>query len=112
MEEVREQWWDLAWKLVAKYQSGYNVTEESSAGTKATGYGEWWLNHTEWIEWPPTNSYKPPAGADKTWDSIVVCMAFGRLACSASCRAWSQPCVLNCCISYPALGGCNCLGSA
>lgn len=73
MDSVVDTWWQFAWQLVAKYQSGYIVTAESSEGTKSHGYPEEWLNTTDFGGWPLTHTYTPPPGTDNKWAGEVVC---------------------------------------
>eukprot|EP00191_Tetraselmis_sp_GSL018_P004446 CAMPEP_0177621152 /NCGR_PEP_ID=MMETSP0419_2-20121207/27403_1 /TAXON_ID=582737 /ORGANISM="Tetraselmis sp., Strain GSL018" /LENGTH=739 /DNA_ID=CAMNT_0019120991 /DNA_START=548 /DNA_END=2765 /DNA_ORIENTATION=- len=62
-DEVTKAWWGLAWKLVAKYSTGY-ITVGESAQRERPGYPEWWLKVSGYEGWP-FNTFKDPRSADQ-----------------------------------------------
>lgn len=71
-EVLNGHWWQFAWHLIAKYQSAYILNSDTDSGMVNHGYPVEWINQTEFAQWPPTNTYTPPAGADPAWANIVV----------------------------------------
>jgi dipeptidase len=55
-DRVVEEWWALAWRLVAKYSDGY--VNEPGKMAQEVGYPESWYEHAEWKNGPTT--YKQP----------------------------------------------------
>ncbi len=55
-DKVVEEWWALAWRLVAKYSDGY--VNEPGKMAQEVGYPEFWYEHSEWKNGP--TSYKQP----------------------------------------------------
>lgn len=45
VDYVVEEWWQFAWKLVAKYNNGYICTGEDYRGQWTWGYPVWWLKY-------------------------------------------------------------------
>ena len=54
--QVVEEWWKLAWRLVAKYDDGYVNDPEKMA--QEVGYPDEWYEKTNWANGP--KSYKKP----------------------------------------------------
>ena len=52
---VVTQWWELAWRMVAKYSDGYVTTGEQPNQMLLPGYPSWWLQRTEFSTWPGTS---------------------------------------------------------
>jgi len=65
-ESVVAQWWDLAWKLVAKYNNGYIVAGEKEGQMAMPGYPLWFLKAADFDKWPGDTFLYPPSGADTT----------------------------------------------
>lgn len=55
-DTVVEEWWSLAWKLVAKYSDGYVNEDEKMA--QEVGYPKEWYKNSEWKN-GPTQYEKP-----------------------------------------------------
>lgn len=64
-ESVLEKWWQLAWRLVAKYSNGYVTVGEKPGEQSAPGYPKEWLERTEFSGWPGRTFYKP--GEEPKW---------------------------------------------
>ncbi|RLA70427.1 MAG: dipeptidase, partial [Epsilonproteobacteria bacterium] len=47
---VAKEWWELAWKLVAKYSDGY--VNEPGKMAQEVGYPDEWYKHSEWKNGP------------------------------------------------------------
>eukprot|EP00667_Euglena_gracilis_P003975 EG_transcript_3988 len=52
VDYVVEEWWQFAWKLVAKYNNGYICTGEDYRGQWTWGYPVWWLKYVGYDQWP------------------------------------------------------------
>lgn len=52
---VGAEWWELSYKLIAKYSNGLVTTGEEANERKAPGYPKWWLKDVGYDQWPPTN---------------------------------------------------------
>ena len=50
--QVVDEWWKLAWLLVAKYDDGYINSPENMA--KEVGYPDDWYKTPEWLDGPTT----------------------------------------------------------
>jgi dipeptidase len=50
--QVVEEWWKLAWTLVARYDDGYVNAPEKMA--QEVGYPKEWYQHTNWADGPKT----------------------------------------------------------
>ncbi|CCI45003.1 unnamed protein product [Albugo candida] len=46
---VVDEWWKLAWTLVAKYSDGNILTGENPGETECPGYPAWWLKLTNFV---------------------------------------------------------------
>ena len=53
MDHVARSWWELAFKLIAKYSNGLITTGEGPGERKGVGYPDWWLEKVGYTEWPP-----------------------------------------------------------
>jgi dipeptidase len=56
---VVDHWWQLAWKLVAKYSDGFITTGEGPNEMQTIGYPAFWLQATEFSSWPG-KTFSPP----------------------------------------------------
>ncbi|OQR91775.1 peptidase [Achlya hypogyna] len=56
-----DRWWQLAFKLIAKFSDGYVVHGDRAGDMHAPGYPAWWLQSTNFASWPAQDAYKPPA---------------------------------------------------
>jgi len=63
-DKVVEEWWTLAWKLVAKYSDGY--VNEPGKMAREVGYPEAWYEQAEWKDGPTT--YKQPESSSVKTD--------------------------------------------
>ena len=60
--QVVEEWWNLAWNLVARYDDGYvNAPEEMA---QEVGYPEYWYGKAEWPNGPTSYQNKKNEPAD------------------------------------------------
>ncbi|KAL0585647.1 hypothetical protein ABG067_004570 [Albugo candida] len=46
---VVDEWWKLAWILIAKYSDGMILTGETNSDLENPGYPEWWLKLTDFV---------------------------------------------------------------
>lgn len=49
---VVDRWWQFAWHLVGKFSDGYITTGEAADQMETPGYPKWWLETTEFAQWP------------------------------------------------------------
>jgi translation initiation factor 2 alpha subunit (eIF-2alpha) len=54
--KVADEWWKLAWRLVAKYSDGY--VNEPNKMAQEVGYPKEWYKKSNWIH-GPTKYEKP-----------------------------------------------------
>lgn len=52
---VVEEWWQFAFKLIAKYSNGLITTGEGETQRAGVGYPNWWLKSVGYESWPPKN---------------------------------------------------------
>ncbi|KAI9028361.1 putative peptidase [Hyaloraphidium curvatum] len=62
---VLDAWWDLAWKLVAKYANGYVTTGEGEGQQESPGYSQEFLEATDFKGFPGKTYYLP--GEEPAW---------------------------------------------
>ena len=60
-EQVVKEWWEFAWRLVAKYDDGY--INEPQKMAQEVGYPESWYENSKWVDGPTT--YKKQAEESK-----------------------------------------------
>jgi hypothetical protein len=57
-EDMVNAWWDLVWKMMAKWSNNYQLTGEGDTDWIELGYPDWWLALTEFVSYP--NVLPPP----------------------------------------------------
>ena len=65
---VVQEWWQLAWQLISKFSDGYILTGEKTTDMVNPGYPKWWIEATEFPQWPgqtfiPRKSLKAQLGS-------------------------------------------------
>jgi hypothetical protein len=63
--KVNKAWWELSWKLVAKYFNGYVTIGEGAKDQQEPGYPKKWLAATEFARFPGHTYYLP--GQEPAW---------------------------------------------
>ncbi|QDZ19931.1 dipeptidase [Chloropicon primus] len=58
IDKLTKSWWQVAFKLVAKYSNGLVTTGEDPGERTGPGYPNWWLKAVGYTNWPPADPGK------------------------------------------------------